>query len=77
MDHIDTSINYIFRPEKTVGMSMGNKLWALQICLSCNRTINIFVRLLMGYHSNADNKFMDDHKTDISFEGKNGSKKEY
>ena len=36
-----------------------------------------FVRLLMGYHSNADNKFMDDHKTDISFEGKNGSKKEY
>ena len=31
----------------------------------------------MGYHSNADNKFMDDHKTDISFEGKNGSKKEY
>ena len=42
MDHIDTSINYIFRPEETVGMSMGNKLWALQICLSCNRTINIF-----------------------------------
>ena len=35
------------------------------------------VRLLMGYHSNADNKFMDDYKTDISFEGKNGSKKEY
>ena len=29
----------------------------------------------MGYHSNADNKFMDDYKTDISFEGKNGSKK--
>ena len=43
MDHIDTSINYIFRPEETVGMSMGNKLWALQICLSCNRTINIFM----------------------------------
>ena len=36
-----------------------------------------FVRLLMGYHSNADNKFMDDYKTKISFEGKNGSKKEY
>ena len=31
----------------------------------------------MGYHSNADNKFMNDHKTDIGFEGKNGSKKEY
>ena len=22
----------------------------------------------MGYHSNADNKFMDDYKTDIGFE---------
>ena len=40
-------------------------------------TVTLFVRILMGYHSNADNKFMDDHKTDISFEGKNGSKKEY
>ena len=29
MDRIDTSINYIFRPEETVGMLMGNKLWAL------------------------------------------------
>ena len=38
---------------------------------------NYVVRLLMGYHSNADNKFMDDYKTDISFEGRNGSKKEY
>ena len=35
------------------------------------------VCLLMGYHSNADNKFMDDYMTDISFEGKNGSEKEY
>ena len=49
MDHIDTSINYIFTPEETVGMSMGNKLWALQICLSCNRTINIFVRSTYSY----------------------------
>ena len=29
MDSTDTSINYIFRPEETVGMLMGNKLWAL------------------------------------------------
>ena len=31
----------------------------------------------MGYHSNANNKFMDDYKTNISSEGKNGRKKEY
>ena len=35
------------------------------------------VHLLMGHHSNVDNKFMDDYKTNISFKGKNGSKKEY
>ena len=29
MDRTDNSINYIFRPEETVGMLMGNKLWAL------------------------------------------------
>ena len=29
MDCIDTGINYTFRPEETVGMLMGNKLWAL------------------------------------------------
>ena len=29
MDRTDTSINYIFRSEETVGMLMGNKLWAL------------------------------------------------
>ena len=54
MDHIGTSINYIFRPEETVGMSMGNKLWALEICLSCNRTINIStchlaVKIVVGH----------------------------
>ena len=31
----------------------------------------------MGYHSNEDNKFMDDYQTDISFEGKNGNTREY
>ena len=31
----------------------------------------------MGYHSNADNKFIDDYKTNISFEGKNETKIEY
>ena len=44
---------------------------------STSTGIPYVVHLLKGYHSNADNKFMDDHKTDISFEGKNGSKKEY
>ena len=29
MDRTDTSINYIFRPEETLGMLMGNKLWTL------------------------------------------------
>ena len=29
MDRTDNSINYIFRPEETLGMLMGNKLWAL------------------------------------------------
>ena len=29
----------------------------------------------MGYHSDADNKFMVDYKTNISFEGKDRSKK--
>ena len=43
-----------------------------------NRTFvvkNAIVRLLMGSHSNADNKFKDDYKTNISFGGKNESKK--
>ena len=32
------------------------------------------VRLLMGYHSNADNKVIDDYKTNISVEGKHETK---
>ena len=36
-----------------------------------------FVHLLMGYHLNVDNKFIDDFKTSMSFEGKNGTKIEY
>ena len=35
------------------------------------------VRLLMEYHSNANNKFIDDYKTNISFEVKNETKIEY
>ena len=31
----------------------------------------------MGYHLNADNKFTDDYKTDISFEGLNETIIEY
>ena len=29
MDRTDTGINYIYRPEETVGILMGNNLWAL------------------------------------------------
>ena len=42
--------------------------------MSCNHTINIFVCLLMRYHSNEDNEFVDDYKTNISFEGKKETK---
>ena len=44
---------------------------------SSSATQTNVVRLLIGYHSNADNKVMDDYKTNISFEGKNRSKREY
>ena len=41
---------------------------------SSSATQTKVVRLLIGYHSNADNKFMDDYKASISFEGKNRRK---
>ena len=41
---------------------------------SSSATQTNVVRLLIGYHSNANNKFMDDYKTNISFEGKNRRK---